>query len=663
MSKSRLYGAKSEYIKKIEGLLPLWRQKQMDELENEMKNIKLEKDAVNVRRMRLAIEAEREDKVKALLENERKELLVSLAKEQSEIIELNHKDVKRREDADRFDRLIISEMSAAAPAIVVAPPKTSVERAPPALKPPKTIVSNTNAVATDRVPPAVVAKKEELVVSVDVAIEPPAQPPIEVVEIAVVKEVVEREVVEREVVENTVEEELASAAETESSVTENPPVSPVVLGTQTQESGPSSDGILLVNTELSLPESDANDADMPSSTTSSAKLIKTNSNRSPSSKQSSPNKLPKDVPSIVRTTSEDAPTSTSTDTSTDNVLTTSSLDSSVKSSDPKPTEVAAPPAIVDNSEEIVSLVRSYNLQDCVQIVTSLAAKLENYFVVCEKNQSVESIPYLKPLSLQGLSMSILQSIINDALRGTSTNSVDASTLSYFTTLVQLVLQTKGTDLLPFDVFNGLVTVDKVKKELKRLGIGRIELWNAAFSHVSNILKILTKIIFRNANLVQELANSLCETMLHDLAEGDDKARIRRKLVNLIQLVVLPDVNSSGELSGGGSKPAAAPPVPPKPTPLKPTKFNKSNFAYDKIGVNVSKLAGVGGSRAGQGDLDDDEIIDEETVAGPPTLRDLAAENGDIVEAPTVAKPKEVAVKKAPKPAPNRMEESDEFEFF
>jgi len=266
------------------------------------------------------------------------------------------------------------------------------------------------------------------------------------------------------------------------------------------------------------------------------------------------------------------------------------------------------------------------------------------------------------LNLQGLSISILQSIINDSLRGTSTNTIDSSNFTYFTTLIHLVLQTKGSDLIPFDVFNGLVTVDKVKKELKRLGIGRIELWNAAFCHVSNILKILTKIVFRNANLVQELANSLCETLLHDVAEGDDKGRIRRKLLNLIQLVILPDVNSSGELGVGGGKPASAPPVPPKPTPPKPTKSNKSNFSYDKIGVNITKLSAIGDGRGIHVDLDDDEIIDEETVSGPPMLRDLAPENGNGA-VNDISKPKVVVVKKTPKPAPNRVEESDEFEFF
>ena len=627
MSKSRLYSAKSEYIKKIETLLPLWRQLQMDELEKEMKNIKLEKDAVNVRRMRLAIEAEREDKVKDLLENERKELLFSLAKEQSEIIELNNKDVKRRENADRFDRLITSEMNA------VASPKTNIEATPPVHKPPKLItVSNTVAAKNDKKLPDISVSEEEFEVSIDEAINPPL--PI------------------------TTE----SKVQVHSEVVEERSDSPVIIGTPSREASTSNDGILLIGAELSIQNIDNNEIDMPSSTTSSAKLIRTNSNRSPSSKTSSPGKLLKEIPSSARSLSDEN-SSTSTSAAIDNILTSSSLDSSVRGSEAVNDDANQASISNDNSEEIAGLVRSYNLQDCVQIVTSIALKLENFFSFCEKNQSIDSIPYIKPLDLQTLSVSILQSIINDSLRGTSTNVVDGSNLNYFTTLIQLILRTKGADLIPFDVFNGLVTVDKLKKELKRLGIGRIELWNATFSHMGNILKILTKIVFRNANLVQELANNLCETLLYSMTEGDDKHRIRRKLVNLIQLLILPDINSSGELGSSGGRTANPPPVPPKPTPPKPSKINKSNFAYDKIGVNISKLSTLGGGNADHADLDDDEIIDEETIAGPPLLRDLAPENGVTAATSAVAKPKEVVVKKGPKAAPNRADESDEFEFF
>lgn len=86
--KDILYEAKKTYYSKVELLLPMYKQNSIMMYEAELKKAKLEKKIVEERRLRLQYEIEKEEKIKAYIEQERRGLALSLALEQRDQLEV-----------------------------------------------------------------------------------------------------------------------------------------------------------------------------------------------------------------------------------------------------------------------------------------------------------------------------------------------------------------------------------------------------------------------------------------------------------------------------------------------------------------------------------------------------------------------------------------------
>lgn len=80
----------------------------------------------------------------------------------------------------------------------------------------------------------------------------------------------------------------------------------------------------------------------------------------------------------------------------------------------------------------------------------------------------------------------LQSVFNAALSSGVQQECSRSTLAQ--TVIEVVKEW-GAELLPNDVLIGIVTIDRLKKEYKKVNKGHLELWSAIIAHLQRVVDV------------------------------------------------------------------------------------------------------------------------------------------------------------------------------
>lgn len=220
-----------------------------------------------------------------------------------------------------------------------------------------------------------------------------------------------------------------------------------------------------------------------------------------------------------------------------------------------------------------------------------------------------------------------------------------------------------------ELFNGIVTLDKLHKFYKSGGLGAEETFNAIIQHVR---QQVDKKIFS----VDEAVKLYTELVLSALLRRDDqdRGRVSRKLTQLLKEAVL---NSLSSASGNSF---AVSPVKIAATPAN-TKTNVQAHGTVPGSSVVNKTANSSVKKTANSttaaftaskfvSLDDDEfIVEDSPPPRPPPMKDLSM----FVETP--AKPQEQSqnqgqgqshgntnARAAPPPPPAIIDEEEEFDF-
>ena len=197
--------------------------------------------------------------------------------------------------------------------------------------------------------------------------------------------------------------------------------------------------------------------------------------------------------------------------------------------------------------------------------------------------------------------------------------------------VLVILTEIGFQLFPKEALNGVVTLEKLQKQLKKLGGGRLEVLNAVTDHLSVA-------VGKNKTDPEELSNIFTSRLVHFVDEDNDRIRVERKVQKLLHLAaVTPKVlsksptmteidNQVGDRFGGGGGAAAASAsvaaYPPSASSVQIAPSNPKLAPKDKI-------SGVKFLSANKSIADEFEDLDDVDVIGkPPPVRDLAEDDDE-----------------------------------
>ena len=114
LSANKLKEAKEQYLKHVEATLPIWHRYQTVQLEENVRNIQLEKAQSFKRREQLQAELMKENTVKQQLERHRQELIYSLAAEQRIILESQANAILLEEESRAANAQVAHELSLSA---------------------------------------------------------------------------------------------------------------------------------------------------------------------------------------------------------------------------------------------------------------------------------------------------------------------------------------------------------------------------------------------------------------------------------------------------------------------------------------------------------------------------------------------------------------------
>jgi hypothetical protein len=229
---------------------------------------------------------------------------------------------------------------------------------------------------------------------------------------------------------------------------------------------------------------------------------------------------------------------------------------------------------------------------CVLILKTLFNKIEE---IAENNKNIKIY--------EASSLSLDRAVANFIANAASKNMIaelDAYGIHHYTGTVVTIIQEKGSELIPEEALNGVVTVERLKKILKKNGFGRCEIWSLMCLHLQTLLKM-------RPLLLQELQDVFTSALITHIHDANEKQRVERKVNKLVGLSILPE-----GISRSPSPPNRAqqnPPTPPASS-SKSSKLQRMTFGT----LNTSVV-----------ELDDDEILEDEVLEERPKLRDLAEE--------------------------------------
>lgn len=108
--KKLLQKEKEKYLKHVETMQPLWHRCQAIKLEEKIMQLKDEKLQSIKRKEKLKMELLREEKMRFGLEQQRRELLIQLAVEQKELMEIKANSIYHTEEGKHIENIILSKM-------------------------------------------------------------------------------------------------------------------------------------------------------------------------------------------------------------------------------------------------------------------------------------------------------------------------------------------------------------------------------------------------------------------------------------------------------------------------------------------------------------------------------------------------------------------------
>jgi len=222
------------------------------------------------------------------------------------------------------------------------------------------------------------------------------------------------------------------------------------------------------------------------------------------------------------------------------------------------------------------------LADCVVLLQRLFLRIERSVQASECN------PYVPSGSSPSIDKTTLQFVSRAALLDRSLE-VDAYSSWHWAAAALVIVSEKGGEVLSIDVLNGVVSLDRLSKEHKRRGDGRSEFWSLITGHLQRLVQSR---IIDATEIVQIFTSALTDFVTEASHDDGDKKRLGRKVSTLLQQAIVP-----ADIAPLSPHPASSALRPPF---LKPQ-----------------------GSKAHE--LDDDELMGDETLFKPPPLRDLAPE--------------------------------------
>ena len=265
--------------------------------------------------------------------------------------------------------------------------------------------------------------------------------------------------------------------------------------------------------------------------------------------------------------------------------------------------------IVDNSE--------ISTTACVDILRKLYSKIEE---IAENNVTIK---IYEPSSL-----SLDRAVANFIANAASKNMIaelDAYGMHHYTGTVITIIRQKGAELVPEEALNGVVTVERLKKILKKNGFGPSEIWSCFSSHLQTLLKI-------RPMQLQELQDVFTKALIEHITDSSERQRIERKVSKLVGLSILPEGLSRS-------------PSPPNRT-VTAQSYSPTVNPGSKVQTQRMTFGTLYKSAA---ELDEEEFAEDEEFEQPPALRDLAPD---------------LPLKKAAKrnSTKNLLESSSEFDF-
>jgi hypothetical protein len=84
-----------------------------------------------------------------------------------------------------------------------------------------------------------------------------------------------------------------------------------------------------------------------------------------------------------------------------------------------------------------------------------------------------------------------------------------------------------------EVFNGVVTLDKLRAAHKKLGGGRSELWSVLVAHMRTLVE-LSRVRH------EEISKVFTAALVSGVQDAAERGRKERKVLNLLPLAILPD---------------------------------------------------------------------------------------------------------------------------
>lgn len=106
----KLNAAKDRYTKAVETMLPAWNSAQSVRYQEQIHQIQQEKKLADERRRRLLLDMQRDDKLRAVVDHERQQLMLKLALEQKDQLEMQAQKALRRSHDQAINAAIMEEI-------------------------------------------------------------------------------------------------------------------------------------------------------------------------------------------------------------------------------------------------------------------------------------------------------------------------------------------------------------------------------------------------------------------------------------------------------------------------------------------------------------------------------------------------------------------------
>jgi len=639
----KLKEAKQKYYQTADHLLPSWKQLQLAQKDQELRALQADKAAAATRRKVVVDILEKEEEIKTKLEQERRGLVLALALEQRDQLQAKAIAMMRQEESKRVDDAILKEIT-----------KTGTTLNDLIIGGQQTNEANV-AVAhifgiTDSVSLPKPANKATLTPSHDNDIISKNTSSPNTSHLTTINTNTNTSTNYTDQFIKLIQSDIDSNRKNSSGNHSNQTTPPTMPAAVNRKTSPLTitipDDVIDVGTITSSDShnnsTDSNDSnevmvgssrDNLSISSSSPTLLKSSSRDEYRERTGSISTIVSDVVAdplsphspVLKDTEEiypasskllqsprNTPTTTNEDNAITNINASTSSSKSPNHADNNKTS-SEPPSFMLDLVSTNDILSDISATTCVLILKTLFNKIEE---IAENNKNIK----IYEASSLTLDRAVANFIANAAFKNMIAE-LDAYGIHHYTGTVITIIQEKGSELIPEEALNGVVTVERLKKILKKNGFGRCEIWSLMCLHLQTLLKM-------RPLLLQELQDVFTSALVTHIHDANEKQRVERKVNKLVGLSILPE-----GISRSPSPPNRAqqnPPTPPASS-SKSSKLQRMTFGT----LNTSVV-----------ELDDDEILEDEVLEERPKLRDLAE------EAPT--KPK--------KRSSLNLESSSEFDF-